>query len=75
MAYQLDKESLRMFGIPEKFEKLFGNIFEGEDGGVYAAYGETMHLLAKNSKAYPITLGRTELPEDVAEMRKKIYAS
>ncbi len=71
----LDQVSLRQFGVPEKFEHLFNEVYQGEDGGIYAAYGKTMHLLAKNSKAYPIVLGRTELPKDVAEMRKKIYAS
>lgn len=74
MAYQLDKESLKQFGVPEKFEPLFDNVFQGEDGGIYAAYGETMHLLAKNSKAYPIVLGKAELPDDLEEVRKKIYA-
>lgn len=74
MAYTLDQESLRFLGVPEKFEPLFDNVFQGDEGGIYAAYGELMHLLVQDSKAYPIVPGKAELPDDLAEMRKKIYA-
>ncbi|MBR1825025.1 MAG: hypothetical protein IJ770_00360 [Alphaproteobacteria bacterium] len=73
MAYTLDQESLKQFGVPEKFEPLFGNVFKGEDGGIYEAYGETMHLLAKNSTAYRIFRSTSDFPFGLAEMQSKIY--
>lgn len=69
MAYT----SLKQFLGPEKFEPLFYNVFKGEDGRIYAAYGETMHLLAKNSVAYRIFCGKNDLPYGVAEIQRKIY--
>lgn len=72
--YTLDRESLKQFGVPEKFEPLFYNVFKGEDGGIYAAYGETMHLLAKNSVVYRIFCGKNDLPYGVAEIQRKIYS-
>ena len=73
MAYTKDQESLKLLGVSEKFEPLFDNVFRGEDGGIYAAYGETMHLLAKNSDAYRIVTDAAKLPDDMAELQKKIY--
>ena len=74
VMYTLDRESLKQFGVPEKFEPLFYNVFKGEDGGIYAAYGETMHLLAKSSVAYRIFCGKNDLPYYVAEIQRKIYS-
>ena len=66
--YTLDRESLKQFGVPEKFEPLFYNVFKGEDGGIYAAYGETMHLLAKNSVAYRIFNKNTKIPKCISNV-------
>ena len=74
MSYTLDQESLKQFGISEKLEPLFDNVFKGANGRIYAACGETIRLLARNSTACPIVLGKAELPDDVAEIQSKIYA-
>ena len=78
---QVDQVSLRQFGVPEKFEHLFNDVYQGEDGGIYVALPSetptqdvvTMHLLSKNGKAYPIRHA-SEVPADIAELHQKFYA-
>ena len=73
---KLDKESLKQFGVPEKFKHLSWckDICEGEDGGIYVLKDGKMHLLARNAHAYPISQGTSELPEDMVEIKNKLCA-
>lgn len=75
---QLDQVSLKKFGVPENFEHLFDDVYQGEDGGIYALKeGDAeatncMHLLSKNGVAYPIR-NAPEIPADIAELHRKVY--
>lgn len=78
---QLDQVSLRLFGVPENFEHLFDDLYQGEDDGIYIATSNaasetvphTMHLLSKGGVAYPIRKA-PEIPADIAELHRKIYS-
>ncbi len=73
---QLDRESLKQLGVPEKFKHLAlsKDICEGEDGSIYDLNGNKMHLLAQKAFAYPIFRGTNELPEDMAEIKNRLSA-
>jgi len=73
---QLDRESLKQLGVPEKFKHLSWSkdICEGEDGSIYVLNGNKMHLLAEKAFAYPISHSTSELPKDMAEIKNKLCA-
>ncbi len=74
---QLDSVSLKQFGVPENFEHLFDDVYQGEDGGIYIAQANivsvpSMHLLSKGGKAYPIR-NAPEITAEIVELHKQLY--
>lgn len=71
--YTLSQNSLKKLGVPEKFENIFDNVFKDDDCNIYVAKGDEMHLLAKNSYAYPISRAAVKLPDEILDMQKRFY--
>ena len=71
--YYLDQESLKSLGVPEDFEKLFDQVFEGDDGNIYILKNNKMHLLVKGpALLLPIEQRSMALPKAIAGFKEKL---
>ena len=72
MMYEVDQKSLKKLGVPESFEKLFNDVFKGDDGGIYRLVEGKMHLLAKHAQVFPLKRRRIKLPKPIADLKEKL---